>query len=92
MTKSDLLEALSAKKNTSLATADRIISEIFGIMSDTLVADGRIEIRGFGSLENRKYDGYTGRNPKTKEAVAVKPKKIPFIKVGKELKEKIMVL
>jgi integration host factor subunit beta len=91
MTKSDLLEALSAKKNTSLATADRIISDLRHYVRHPGCRwphrDPRIR-----ELENRKYDGYTGRNPKTKAAVAVKPKKIPFIKVGKELKEKIMVL
>ena len=47
----------------------------------------RIEIRGFGSFELRAYRGYDGRNPRTGSAVAVKPKRLPFFKVGKELKE-----
>lgn len=90
MTKSELVEELAAKKNISLAQADRIIGEIFDYMGDTLVAGGRIEVRGFGSLVNREYGSYTGRNPKTKEPVTVKPKKSPFFKVGKELKERLM--
>jgi integration host factor subunit beta len=58
-------------------------------MAETLIAGDRIEIRGFGSFEVREYNGYSGRNPKTGDLVAIKPKKSPFFKVGKELKERI---
>ena len=51
--------------------------------------NGRIEIRGFGSFVVRKYDAYTGRNPKTGKSIKVSPKKLPFFKVGKELKERV---
>jgi integration host factor subunit beta len=37
----------------------------------------------------KKYGEYTGRNPKTGEKVKIKPKKLPFFKVGKELKERV---
>jgi len=50
---------------------------------------GRIEIRGFGSFVMREYGTYTGRNPKTGEEVEIKPKRLPFFKVGKELRERI---
>jgi integration host factor subunit beta len=50
---------------------------------------GRIEIRGFGSFVMREYGTYTGRNPKTGEEVSIKPKRLPFFKVGKELRERI---
>ena len=49
----------------------------------------RIEIRGFGSFEIRHYRAYEGRNPRTGEAVEVRPKRLPFFKVGKELKERV---
>ncbi|MEI6306076.1 MAG: HU family DNA-binding protein [Deltaproteobacteria bacterium] len=90
MTKSELIEVLAAKKDIPTAAAERVINEIFGSMAETLVAGDRIEVRGFGTFENREYDGYTGRNPKTGEIVTVKPKKSPFFKVGKELKERVM--
>jgi len=35
------------------------------------------------------YKAYTGRNPKTGEPIQVRPKKLPFFKCGKELKEKV---
>lgn len=89
MTRSDLIEKLAVEKNISIQVADAIIHEIFASMTDALVSGDRIEIRGFGSFENREYEGYTGRNPKTGLVVTVKPKRNPFFKTGKELKERI---
>jgi integration host factor subunit beta len=89
MTKSDLIEKFAIQKNISNSVAEAIVSEIFNCMADTLIAGNRIEIRGFGSFENRDYEGYTGRNPKSGLEVTVAPKKNPFFKVGKELKELI---
>jgi integration host factor subunit beta len=59
---------------------------MFDGFTDTLKNDGRIEIRGFGSFSVREYGAYTGRNPKTGNIAEVKPKKLPFFKVGKELR------
>lgn len=90
MTRSDLIELLAERKGLNLDTAEAIIHEVFGSMAATLIAGNRIEIRGFGTFEIRSYDGHTGRNPKTGLEVVVKPKKLPFFKVGKELKERIL--
>jgi len=90
MTRSDLIEKLAGKQNISNAVSERIITEIFGSMKETLIAGSRIEIRGFGSFEIREYDGYKGRNPKTGVTTEVKPKKSPFFKTGKELKDRIL--
>jgi integration host factor subunit beta len=88
MNKSELIEALSKQANLPIRKADEITNLVFDTMSKSLVDGGRIEIRGFGSFMVREYDGYTGRNPKTAEKIAVTPKKLPFFKAGKELKEK----
>ena len=90
MTKSDLIDKLAVTKGINIKVAEQIVHIIFDSMFQTLVAGNRIEIRGFGSFENRQYDGYTGRNPKTGKETIVAPKKSPFFKVGKELKERIM--
>ncbi len=90
MTKSELIEQLAQNKLISVRAAEWVVHEIFDSMSDTLIAGGRIEIRGFGCFEIREYEGYTGRNPKTGLEVSVSPKKTPFFKVGKGLKERIM--
>ncbi len=69
--------------------AELLVSCIFDSMERALRSGERIEIRGFGSFEIRSYKAYEGRNPRTGSAVNVKPKRLPFFKVGKELKERI---
>jgi integration host factor subunit beta len=90
MTRSDLVEKLAIEKNINKSVAEKIILEIFKSMTESLISGGRVEIRGFGSFEVRKYEGYTARNPKTGVKLEVKPKKLPFFKTGKDLKERIM--
>lgn len=89
MTKSDLIATLSQKENLSEKKATDIINLIFDGFTEALKKNGRIEIRGFGSFVTKQYEAYSGRNPKTGIIVNVKPKKMPFFKVGKELKEKV---
>ena len=90
MTKSDLIAALSAKSDNNLQVAEIVVSTIFDGMSEELSSGGRIEIRGFGSFENRSYEGRRGRNPKTGLIVDVPPRTRPFFKVGKELRERLL--
>jgi integration host factor subunit beta len=90
MTKSELIETLAQQKEMPYRRAEQVTNEIFDAMSEALVAGERIEIRGFGSFVVKEYDGYTGRNPKSGEQIDVKPKKLPFFKVGKELKERVL--
>lgn len=89
MNKSELVEAVAAKKGISFKKAEEIINTIFDSMTDALCTGDRIEIRGFGSFVVKDYKSYTGRNPKTGEPIQVKPKKLPFFKVGKELRERV---
>lgn len=87
MNKSELVEALASEKNLTYKKSEEIVNIIFDSMSDTLTRGGRIEIRGFGSFIVKDYKAYMGRNPKTGEVINVNPKKLPFFKVGKELRE-----
>ena len=89
MNKSSLIESLSRKENLAEKKASDIVNLIFKGFTDELKNGGRIEIRGFGSFVVRDYGAYTGRNPKTGRNIQVTPKKLPFFKVGKELKEKV---
>lgn len=90
MNKSDLINALSGRvKHISLKDMEIIVNEIFNSMTDSLRQGDRIEIRGFGSFEVRKREPRIGRNPKSGEKVSVGARKVPFFKVGKELRERI---
>ncbi len=87
MNKSDLVNMIAEQAKLQHKTAEEVVNLIFDSMSSALVNGGRIEIRGFGSFVVRDYGSYKGRNPRTGESIQVKPKKLPFFKVGKELKE-----
>jgi len=89
MNKSDLMKALSKDLNLPIRKAEEIVDKVFETMSNTLIDGERIEIRGFGSFSVRRYAGYVGRNPRTGEEKTVKPKKLPFFKVGKDFREKL---
>lgn len=86
MNKSDLIAALAIKENLTEKRATDIIKLIFDGFTDTIKNGDRIEIRGFGSFSVREYESYTGRNPKTGKNIEVGLKKLPFFKVGRELK------
>ena len=89
MNKSDLIEALSKGEGLTRTKAEEIVNLVFSEMTNALVAGDRVEIRGLGSLKVKSYDVYKGRNPKTGKQIKVKPKKLPFFKCGKELKERV---
>ena len=89
MNKADLITKLSEKENIQVRVAKVIVDLLFDGMKESLVKRERVEIRGFGSFVVKNYGSYKGRNPKTGEVVDVPPKRLPFFKVGKELKEMV---
>ena len=89
MNKSDLIEALATDQKVTISTSSNIVDTILDTMTHALVAGDKIEIRGFGSFTVRHYEPFEGRNPKTGEKTDVKAKKLPFFKVGLELKKAV---
>jgi len=87
MTKSELIEAIAARAELTKARAELVVNCVFDAMTEALERDEGIEIRGFGSFTVRPYKPYAGRNPRTGNPVPVSAKRLPFFKVGKELKE-----
>jgi integration host factor subunit beta len=89
MNKSELVKALAEAGGLSMKAAKEAVSTVFDTLTEAILADERIEIRGFGSFVNKHYDAYVGRNPKTGEKIHVPEKKLPFFKVGKELRNRV---
>ena len=89
MTKADLIDIVADRLKLPRGRAELLVGHIFDAMVDALRRDEGIEIRGFGSFSIRTYREYEGRNPRTGEAVHVKPKRLAFFKVGKELRERV---
>jgi integration host factor subunit beta len=89
MDKSHLIEVLSRDTGLTIRKAEEVVKAVFNSMANALANNDRVEIRGFGTFKVKNYDGYTGHNPKTGEPIKVKPKKLPFFKCSRELKERV---
>ena len=89
MTKADLIAVIAEKLKFPWARTELVVDKIFEAMVDALKRGEGIEIRGFGSFTIREYKAYEGRNPRTGATVQVKPKRLAFFKVGKELRERV---
>ena len=86
MTKSELIEAVAERTKITKSRAELVVNCVFDAMTSALERGEGIEIRGYGSFTVRNYKPYDGRNPRTGNQVAVPSKRLPFFKVGKELK------
>ncbi|MFC1887126.1 HU family DNA-binding protein [Thermodesulfobacteriota bacterium] len=82
MVKTELIDTLMEETGISQMEAIAVIDIFFDEISNTLAKDDRVEIRGLCSFYAKKYKAYAGVNPKTKEKVKVKPKKLPFFKTA----------
>ncbi|MBU1163002.1 MAG: integration host factor subunit beta [Proteobacteria bacterium] len=89
MNKLELISVLKAEANISKLEAARVVQIFFDSMAAAMAKGDRVEIRGLCSFFVKEYKSYTGRNPKSGEKVIIKPKKLPFFKSGKELKERV---
>jgi integration host factor subunit beta len=89
MNKSELIEALAQDIGIPHREAAAITNTVIDTMTEALARGESIEIRGFGSFVIKQYGSYEGRNPKTGRKIKVSPKKLPFFKVGKDLREQV---
>jgi integration host factor subunit beta len=89
MNKLDFIQAVKNANNLTKTEAAEVVDLFFGEMANALASGKRVEIRGLCSFYVKNYKEYTGRNPKSGEKVIIKPKKLPFFKCGKELKERV---
>lgn len=90
MTKRDLIdEVVKGYPQMSRRDAEVMVNAVFDCMAEALCRDERIEIRGFGSFVVKHRQAREGRNPKTGTVVSVTAKRVPFFKVGKDLRLRV---
>jgi integration host factor subunit beta len=89
MNKVELINVFAKEADISKTEAAGVVGILFDAMAETLAKGDRVEMRGLCSFFVKSYESYTGRNPKTGEHVTVRPKKLPFFKPGKDLKERV---
>jgi integration host factor subunit beta len=90
MTKADLVETVAESADVPRKQADEVVQVILESIIIALRRDEKVELRGFGSFRIRQRGERIGRNPKTGEQVHVPPKKIPYFKPGKYLREELL--
>ncbi len=87
MTKAELVEEVARTAELTKKHAELIVNTVFESIVQSLRKGEKIELRGFGSFRIRRRGARIGRNPKTGDRGEVPPKRIPYFKPGKELKE-----
>lgn len=87
MNKLQFIKHFASKAKVPQVVAKEVVDTVFNELSTALVQDQRIELRGFGSFENRRYKAYKGRNPRTGESVQVLPKVQATFRAGRELQQ-----
>jgi integration host factor subunit beta len=90
MTKAELVDKIAEKKpGLTRKQVEVVVNTVLEGIKDALSREDKVEIRGFGSFRIRFRRAKEGRNPKTGETVQVPPKKVPFFKAGKEMREMV---
>ncbi|HEY7411777.1 MAG TPA: HU family DNA-binding protein [Vicinamibacteria bacterium] len=87
MTKAELVDSVSRASELTRKHSEVIVDAVFTSILAALRKGDKIELRGFGSFRLRRRGGRTGRNPKTGKGVHVPPKRVPYFKPGKELRQ-----
>lgn len=90
MTKAELVEKVAERADVPRKQADEVVQVVLDSIVAALHRDEKVELRGFGSFRIRQRGERTGRNPKTGAKVHVPPKKIPYFKPGKHLREELL--
>ena len=87
MTKAEIVDAIAKATSVEKITVQTVVEAFMETVENALAENEPVYLRGFGSFKIKEYEGYAGRNPKTGESVDVVPKRLPFFRAGKELKE-----
>jgi len=89
MTKQHLVEAVAAKTGRTKSEIEAIVDSILGTITEALVANERVDVRGFGSFVVKQKKERQGRNPRTGETIMIPAKRDAGFRPGKELSEKL---
>jgi integration host factor subunit beta len=89
MNRSHLVERLAKHMGLPARNTRSVVDIVFDSIGESLGNGNRVELRGFGSFKVKDYSSYQGRNPKTGDIIQVREKKLPYFKVGKELRERV---
>ena len=89
MTKKDIVRTISEQLDLPQLRTKELVQRTFDALVDSLVREGRIELRNFGVFQIKKREASMARNPRTGEQVPVKAKFVVTFKPGKEMEARV---
>lgn len=89
MTKKDLAKKIAEAVGINQLLALEIVQMTFDGITETLVGEGRIELRNFGVFEVKQRQPREARNPRTGEKVMVPPRRVVTFKPGREMEQRV---
>ncbi len=89
MTKSDLVERIAEKLDITKKEAEAVVGVVFGSIVEAIKREEKVELRGFGCFKVKTKRARKGRNPRTGEEIDIPPKRVPYFKPGKDMKEAV---
>lgn len=89
MTKKEIVRQISDRAELTQLKTKEIVQWTFDAIIDTLIKDGRIELRNFGVFEVRRRKARRARNPRTNDRVDVPEKNVVTFQPGKEMEERV---
>lgn len=92
MTKKEIVKVISERANLTQLKTKEIVQWTFDAIIDTLLTDGRIELRNFGVFEVKRRKARKARNPRTGDKVEVEPKNVVTFQPGKEMEERVRTI
>src|SRR6185369_8215453 len=87
VTKKEIVKTISEEIGLTQLKTKEIVQKTFDAIVETLVEDGRIELRNFGVFEVKQRAARKARNPRTGQRVDVPPKNVVTFKPGKRMEE-----
>ena len=91
MNKTELIVAVAEKADMSKNNADKAVTQVFKVIEESLAANEKVQLIGFGTFEVKDRAERIGRNPQTKEAITIPASKVPGFKAGKSLKDAVQL-
>jgi integration host factor subunit beta len=92
VTKKEIVKQISDRANLTQLKTKEIVQWTFDAIVDTLIQEGRIELRNFGVFEVKRRKARKARNPRTGAKVDVEPKNVVTFQPGKEMEERVRVM
>ena len=89
MNKTELIATVAEKAELSKKDSEKAVAAVFDAITESLKAEEKVQLVGFGSFEVKKRAARIGRNPKTKEAIEIPASVVPVFKAGKALKDAV---